>query len=276
MINPTINQALAWAAAPEAELLLGFVLNQEVSFLTTHGSTRLTLRPWLKFRRLVTKQRQGWPIAYLTHVKWFYGRPWYVNKHVLIPRPDSETLIEQCLKIIQEHSDPAAPLTVIDVGTGSGCLAVTIAAACPTAKVIATDISRAALRVARRNARAQGVAQKIKFFHGDLLAAVPAALITAPVVIMANLPYLPQNHDYRTTPYEPRRALGGRSADGLALVKKLIHQTRQVPSPGWIMLEIDPRQAAAVKKFIPNALPGRKLNIINDLSNQPRVVTYQQ
>lgn len=175
---------------------------------------------------------------------------------------------------IPKHRDTETPINIIDVGTGSGCVAVTLTKECPTATIYATDISRQALRVARRNAQHHQAQNKIKFYHGNLLNALPASLLTQPTIIVANLPYLPRSHDYQLTPYEPQLALSGQNDDGLALITKLIQQTNQYTNIISLILEIDPGQADQVKKIINDTLPGGEVKTINDLSNQPRVVVY--
>lgn len=301
-IKPTIAQAWHWVATlpnasttlkDETEILLGFILKKERAWLISHNQHQLNLWQWIKFRHLVIRRQHGWPIAYLINEGWFYGRPFYINRQVLIPRPETEILIKQCLEIYNNlqntdmfrHS-PAEILTkewrrraktlitTIDVGTGSGCIAITIAKECPNANIYATDISKQALRVAHRNAQRHKVEDKINFYHGDLLKAVPTKILSSATIIVANLPYLPADHHQSATPYEPKLALYGQNKEGLALISKLINQVKNCPHLIALILEIDPRQAATVKKIILNTLPSGHLKIINDLSNRPRAVIY--
>lgn len=262
----------------EAQLLLGHVLGVDQAYLLAHPSHRLS--PWQRWRygRLLARRAAGWPVAHLVGERWFYGRQFYVNRHTLIPRPETETLIDVVRDFVGTRR--ALPLRIVDVGTGSGCIAVTLAAELGI-PIIATDVSRRALAVARRNARRHTVARLITFFHGNLLGPIrtdvaPQRLSNRrPTIIIANLPYLPADHRASQTPFEPAGALYGGGADGLGLIRSLVDECRGEAhlAPTALVLEIDPRQAAAVRDLL-DTLPDGNVSIHPDLSGRPRVAAW--
>lgn len=259
-------------------MLLAHVLGVDQAHLLAHPNPRLN--PWQRwrYRRLLGRRAAGWPVAYLLGERWFYGRPFYVSRHVLIPRPETEALVEATCELASR----IRPGLVVDVGTGSGCVAVTLAAELGV-PVVATDVSRRALAVARRNARRHGVADLITFFHGNLLGPIrtdvaPQRLCNSrPTILIANLPYLPADHPAGQTPFEPRGALYGGGADGLGLIRTLVDECRVEArlAPTALVLEIDPRQAAAVRDLLESRMPTGHVAIQNDLAGLPRVATWQ-
>jgi release factor glutamine methyltransferase len=262
-------------SADERELLLAHLLNVDLAHLLAN-SPKLTLLQRWQYSRLLAKRARGWPIAYLVGEKWFYGRPFYVNRSVLIPRPETEALVDHVLQIFRS-SDIR---TIVDVGTGSGCIAVTLAAELGV-QVIATDVSRRALAVARRNAQRHRMEKLITFRHTNLLDGICTGV--APQrphgnnIIIANLPYLPADHGAEQTPYEPTGALYGGGQDGLGLIRALVDQCRGVKfcPPTAIILEIDPRQANAVNDLLAQEMPNGETKIYPDLSGQMRVVVWK-
>lgn len=268
----------------ESQLLLAHVLGVDQAYLLAHPKPRLN--PWQRWRyaRLLARRAAGWPVAYLLGERWFYGRPFYVNRHTLIPRPETETVVEIVIRVLEtlKHGDTKTSV-IIDVGTGCGCIAVTLAAELH-APVIATDVSRRALATARRNASRNGVAGLITLHHGNLLGAIrtdvaPQRLADQrPTIIVANLPYLPSDHPAGQTPFEPTGALYGGGADGLDSIRALVGQIsehRNTGTPvGAMVLEIDPRQAAAVRSLLADRLPPGEIQIHDDLSGRPRVAAW--
>lgn len=236
----TIAQALAVAilrlrTAPEtppnvraeafgdAQILLGEVLQADRAWLLAHGAEELDTSLNEIFGVLIGERIRGVPVAYLTHKAGFYGREFYVDEHVLVPRPESEHVVEAVLDEVRSRlADGAREVRVCDVGTGSGALAVTLAAECERARVVASDISEAALWVARRNAGTHGVADRMTFVQGDL--GEPLVACGPFDCIVANLPYVPTERvPQQPDPvgYEPLVALDG-GPDGLATLS-LIH-----------------------------------------------------
>lgn len=224
------------SAILDAEILLAFVLQKPKEFLYTHSEYPLNKRQAKKFNQLIKKRSQYWPIAYLVGEKEFYGLKFKVNCHVLIPRPESELLIEEVKKIIDQCQ--INDLTLADVGTGSGCLAITLKKLFPALKIIATDQSSAALKIARHNAKLHRT--KIKFYRTDLIKKICNQKID---LIIANLPYLKNNLRLKTPAeksirYEPAPALFAEK-DGLDLFVKLFQQIQKKKiKPQCVVLEI--------------------------------------
>jgi release factor glutamine methyltransferase len=225
-----------------------------------------TDRLFESIRRRATRE----PVAYVTGVREFYGRDFRVTNAVLIPRPETESLVEETLEILAGSS----PAFIVDVGTGSGCVAITLALECPSARVMATDVSAAALDVARANAQALG-ATGVEFIETSL---IPAA-VTGLDVIVSNPPYVPQRHraslpvDVRD--FEPSVALFG-GEDGQDVIGRLIAAARQTLKPGGsLIMEIGDGQAQAVTNAV--AASGLHLTRIRqDLQNISRVVVARQ
>ena len=190
----------------DAEILLSYVLNTTRSSLLAHPEKKLTPLQSIKFWWLIFKRQRGIPIAYLTHHKEFYGREFYVNKHTLIPRPATETLIDCTLNFIKNN--PRLINTIADIGTGSGCVAITLAQELPNIKIIATDISRRALRVTKINSTNHNVPNQVQLLYGNLLTPlIKHNLITPQTLLVSNLPYLDANEIIGEIQYEPLQAL---------------------------------------------------------------------
>jgi release factor glutamine methyltransferase len=195
----------------------------------------------------------------------FYGRNFKVTPDVLIPRPETELLVERALVIRARHDHPL----VADVGTGSGILAVTLSAECPEATFVATDRSRAALAIARQNAARHGVSQ-IHFVQTDLLQA-----LTGPFdLICANLPYIPTGtlNELPVARWEPRQALDG-GPDGLMLIRKLLSQAQRRLAPGGvILLEIEASTGKPALAAARDAFPDAECILHRDLASKDRLV----
>jgi release factor glutamine methyltransferase len=226
-----------------------------------------------RFDELVRRRAAGEPIAYLVGVREFYGRAFRVTPAVLIPRPETELVVDEAIHLLD--TVPAAsgntPL-VVDVGTGSGCLAITIALERPHVRVVATDVSPAALTVAGENARTLGADARIEFVTSPLL----PPLSSAPHLIVANPPYV--REDERATlpaevrEYEPGLALFA-GPEGLDVIRELIPRAGDtLAAGGWLVMEIGAGQATAVSRII-EATPGLALDhVLGDLQSIPRVV----
>lgn len=245
---PKIDQWLQDAAAKlkaaeipsanlDSELILAHVLGQDRTWIIAHRDE--TLSSAAKADELLEKRAARVPLAYLTGRKEFYGRDFFVNEHVLIPRPETEEMIEQ-LKLL--HPQPGQQL--IDVGTGSGAIAITAALESPDVHVEAVDISPAALQVAQHNATQ--LAATVDFYESDLLANAKSTYD----FILANLPYVDQTWERSLeTQFEPSLALFA-DGYGLDLIKKCIVQaTEKLVTGGHILLEADPRQYDEIIAF---------------------------
>lgn len=214
----TVSALLAESDLADAALLLAHVLRRDRAWLVAHGDFEPGQDEIHAFEALCTRRHTGEPLAYITGSAWFYGREFLVNETVLVPRPETEHLIDEVLAASPRAESRGAH--VLDVGTGSGIIACTIAAE-TGATVDATDISAQALDVARKNADRLGVAGRVHFYHGDLVEPVRNNRYD---VVIANLPYIP-TRDVPKPPdpvsFEPRTATDGGS-DGLALYRRLL------------------------------------------------------
>ena len=188
----------------EAELLLAHLLNQPRTYLYAHPEARLSAEQAATYANWVQRRAAGEPLPYITGQIEFFGLMFAVTPDVLIPRPETETLVEAALTWLKTH--PAA--TAVDVGTGSGCIAVTLAVHVPVLRLYATDISRAALDVARANAERHDVAERIAFIEGDLLMPLPEPVD----LIVSNPPYVADD-EWDALP----RLGAARTPDGAAL-----------------------------------------------------------
>lgn len=257
----------------DAEVLLAYVLNVERSYLLAHFEQKLTLPQLMRYLWVVYRRGLKIPVAYLTHHKDFYGRTFYVDKRVLVPRPETETLIQECIRLIRANREISK---VTDVGTGSGCMAITLACELPHIKIIATDISKPALKVAQKNAQRHGVADRITFLHGNLLAPVQAQQSAlANTLLVANLPYILPKEYTGDIAHEPRGALVGGN-DGLRFYQELAEQVSRLSASGrpkTILLELHPPTVEGVTAIVHELLPNYGSSIQFDLSQKPRVLS---
>jgi len=222
---------------------------------------------------LLDRRLAGEPAAYLTGVREFRGLDFEVTPDVLIPRPETELLVELAVAHVRAAARPGSSPVIADIGTGSGAVAVALARELPGATVIATDVSWAALAVAARNARRHGVERRISFRHGHLLLSLDRYVD----IIVANLPYVPEA-DWRGLAREvrdhepPLALLGGK--DGLALIGSLLRQApRYVRAGGAVMLEFGAGQENRLLELAQRLLPGAKINVAQDFAGIPRVLS---
>ena len=273
------------AAHLEAEVLLSTVLNKPRGYLLANQKKEITPNQFKKFNSLMARRQKGTPIPYLTNHQEFYGLDFFVDKRVLIPRPETELLIEEVIKRSRIAAVSAPRPIIADIGAGSGCIAVTLAKYLPNAKIYAADISAKALTVAKINAKKHKVSKRIKFLKGDLLSPFQrgshrALLEPEPSrrlarwpaldIIVANLPYL--THDeLANVPHEPRQSLYGGKL-GLEIIERLLIQTPKYLKPeGKIFLEISPTQIKALEYIVEQQLPGKKVEFKKDLAGRDRV-----
>ncbi len=264
-----LNKQDQTSAHLDAEVLLAFVTKKPKTYLLSNIEKNLTPSQVKKFNTLISKRQRGTPVAYLTNHKEFYGLDFYITKDVLIPRPETEVLVEAVIKTARQlHKDTNEPVTIADIGTGSGSIAVTLAKYLLFSKLIATDISEKAILIAKRNAKHHKVLKRITFKKGDLLKPLKKF---KPNIIVANLPYLTKD-ELVNVRHEPKQALYGGKM-GLVLIKKLLSQIQKILArKGIILLEISPAQVKAVDYFVEQHLPEKKLSFIKDLSGRERVV----
>lgn len=253
------------SAALDAEVLLSFVIGKPREFILAHPEILLTRSQKSKFDKLVKRRSRLEPVAYLTHNKEFFGLDFFVDKNVLIPRPETELLVEKVLDYVTNKNVS----TIADIGTGSGCIAISIAKNIPEIKVIASDNSKSALRIARKNALKHKVADRILFVHSDLL-----DHISEPVdIIIANLPYLPYSEQKKEISFEPKNALFGKNY-GLELLEKIIIQAKEkLSQSGMLILEIHPPQSQHLPTIAKHIFPSAVIQIDKDLANKERILT---
>jgi release factor glutamine methyltransferase len=248
-------------------LLLEHVLQLNHASLVAHGDRPLSSGEEAAFRRLLERAREHEPIPYLTGKVEFYGLELHVNPVVLIPRPETELLVEVALA----WARPRGTLSLVDVGTGSGCIAIALAVHLSQANIQAVDVSAAALAVARLNAM-RHCPGRVRLVQGELLAAV-----TEPVdLIVANLPYVAADEwrvvDQSVSRYEPRLALDGGS-DGLALIRPLLAAAPDRLRPGgMVLLEIGWQQGEAVSRLARKAFPAAEIVVRTDFADHDRLV----
>lgn len=227
------------------------------------------------YRRLVARRAAREPVAYIRGVQEFYGRDFTVSGAVLIPRPETEFVVEEALACLSELDMPPEP-RVVDVGTGSGCIGVTLALERPGAHLVATDISDTALVVARANAERLGVGDRITWWHGPYLAGVAAPID----LVVSNPPYVADHYEVALVPevahYEPHVALFG-GGDGLRDVRELARQGAERLRPGgWLVMEMGDAQDDAVQRLI-GAMPELTLvRVRDDLQGIPRVAVVRR
>jgi release factor glutamine methyltransferase len=258
----------------EAQLLLAHVLGcKRVDLLVRYDEVP-TETHRRQYRELIQRRVAGWPTAYLVGSRDFYLLTFEVTPAVLIPRPDTETLVLEALKILKPRKTPR----VWDIGTGSGCIAVSIAHQKKDAQVTASDISPDALEVAQRNAQRHGVAERMRFLCGDLVAPVPPGEVFD--LIVSNPPYIAQGELTHLAPevrdHEPRIALDG-GADGLAFYRRLAKSVAPyLIEGGCLLLEIGAGQEEAVQNIFAEFPQWQVGPTFKDMAGRPRVVSFQR
>jgi release factor glutamine methyltransferase len=226
-----------------------------------------------KFRALVKERAEGKPVAYLVGHREFYSMSFRVTPDVLIPRPETELLVVRLLDVATERG-AGQPITIGDVGTGSGIIAVVAAKRLPQAQVTAIDATRAALDVARSNAESHGVADRIKWLENDLFAAVPAEQTFD--IIASNPPYVSEAEYEKLAKtvkdFEPRSSLVA-GPRGTQVIDRLIPQAAErLNRGGWLLMETSPMIEPAVRTLIEAEERLMLESTVKDLAGQPRVV----
>ena len=256
-------------------MLLAYTLGSSRTVLMAHPERPLASGQLGRYKTLVNRRSSSYPLPYLTGSIEFYGLEFEVTPEVLIPRPETETLVELALA--------RQPRSVVDVGTGSGCIAVSLAVHLPEAVVYAIEISPAALVVARRNAERHGVAERVRLMVGDVLSPRPGLVD----LIVSNPPYIPTG-ECASLPasirdYEPQLALDG-GPDGLAIVRRLMAQAPAVlrepdsatAGPGGgLLIEIGADQGRAAKRLARASFPQAGVEVHPDLAGRDRVLEVQ-
>lgn len=264
-------------ARPAAEVLLADLLACPRSFLYLEARRLLTAAQYAQYVTRIRRRSQGEPVQYITGRQEFWSLEFVVTPEVLIPRPESELLVEQGLRVLAQWQAgrPLGAPWVLDVGTGSGCLAISLAHGFPQSRVVGIDLAPGALRVAQRNARRLGVADRVHWVCGDLL--TPWRAGGPPFALcVANLPYV-STVEWQRLPrelreHEPRHALDG-GHDGLELIRRLVATSPVVlASGGMLLLEVGWQQAATVQALVRQQGHGQAVGVLQDLAGIERVV----
>jgi release factor glutamine methyltransferase len=274
----TVSELLKWGAVKlgssgvdkpvlEAELLLAETLKIPRLELLLKKKSRVAARREKVFREYIRQRSKRIPAGYILKNAFFFGLEFHIEKGVLIPRPETELLVEEIIKAVSGKKN----LNILDIGTGSGAIAVTLAKNIPGSRVTAVDISSLALKVARVNARKLKVAKRIKFIKSSLFAGLKESFD----VIVSNPPYVKAG-DFKTlqpeVKYEPRAALYG-GKDGLDAYRKMIPLSGEHLVPAGILaLEIGYRQAGRIRALLAREKIFRQVDIIEDYSGIERIV----
>ena len=265
-----LNQAGVPEARREAGSLLSFILGRDRTFLISHAEDQLGDDALRRFQESVERRASGEPLQYITGVQDFFGRQFLVTPDVLIPRPETELLVEAALELIDSESEPL----ICDVGTGSGCIAVTLLCELRTARAVAVDKSAAALEVARLNARNHEVLDRVEFAESDCFDALDSTRHQFEMVV-SNPPYVSaamiDGLQREVRDHEPIIALSP-GGDGLSVIRRLV-----VEAPGFLtkngqlIMEIGFDQGEAVTRLIDENV-WRLVDIRPDLQGIPRIV----
>ena len=251
-------------------VLLAHVLHQRKTWVLAHPEARLSAEQNERLSQLAQRFAGGEPLPYLTGRQEFFGLAFTVSPAVLIPRPETELLVEEALVWLRELGRPAHAL---DLGTGSGCIAVSLASQVPSLRVTATDISADALEIARANAHKHQVLERISFVHADLI------LESLPKydLICANLPYIPtcKLGTVNSIAYEPETALDG-GEDGLRLLRGFLRQApRHLQPHGLLLAETEAELGTETLSLARESFPESKIDLLQDLNQRDRLVRVQ-
>ena len=254
----------------DAEILVAHVLQSSRERLHSHPDRLLTVAQRARLRRLATRRAARVPVPYLVGEREFYGHMFVVTPAVLVPRPSSELLVELAIDWLKSH--PSAR-QVIDLGTGSGAVAISVAKAVPGVRIEARDVSARALRVADQNIARHRLRRQVTTVRGNLLrGARPADLI------LANLPYIPdalRRIRPKELDYEPSLALDG-GTDGLDLIRTALAQAPAMVKPGGLVLfECDPAQTRRIVRLAQGHWPAAEVTVHKDLAGLNRVVRIE-
>jgi release factor glutamine methyltransferase len=289
---PTITQAILEGAAQlrassaeherrTAGVLLAHVLGVDRTHLLVESEEQVGDAHYKTYLRLIERRAAGEPLQYITGHQEFYGLDFRVTPAVLIPRPETEFLVERIIKLLDDSMDDSMPSPlIVDVGTGSGCIAVTLAVNVPRARVIATDLSAAALQVARTNAERHGAEDRIEFVQGDLLEPLERHHVGNSVDVLAsNPPYVNEGQaeliQQEVRDWEPRGALFG-GVEGLDFYRRLLVEGLAFVKPGgYLIFEIGYNQLGAITEII-DAVEWELVDVVNDLQGIPRTVTLRK
>lgn len=249
----------------DTELILCFAIKKKKEWILSNPDFKLSINQIKKFKKLILKRSKNYPVAYIIGHKYFFGLRFKVNKHTLIPRPETELLVESTLRVAQTNPQGQ----IIDIGTGSGAIAISLAKNLENTKIIASDNSSPALNMARKNTRMYKLGKKIKFVKSDLLEKFKNIKID---IIVANLPYVKSDWNEKSIKHEPSNALySGKS--GLVHYFKLLKQIKEYNiNPKYLLIEISPEQVEIISKKTKELFVNASIEIKKDLAGFDRVM----
>lgn len=251
-----------------AQALLAYVAGKDRAWLFAHPEAELEREPALRFMALLVRAAAGEPLPHLTGEQEFYGLAFKITSDVLIPRPETEALVDVVLEWIADVGKSSA--SIIDVGTGSGAIAVTLAAKLPDADIHAVDVSPAAIEIAQQNARRYGVHERVRIYQNNLLSNISGEFD----VIVANLPYIStaEMEALEVGRWEPPTALDG-GHDGLQLIRLLLQEApSHLTRHSLLALEIGYDQGSQVVAMCETVFPEARTALLPDLAGLDRIV----
>jgi release factor glutamine methyltransferase len=288
VIESLSNRLRARSDTPEldAQVLLASVLKITRSSLVAHPEVRLDTQSAAALKDRTKRLEGGEPLPYVLGEWEFFSLSFLVTPDVLIPRPETELLVEQAItwlrRQLEEKSSRTSPIKVLDVGTGSGCIAISLAVNVPGIQVTATDLSPVALECARRNAGKFKVTDRVIFLEADLIPASGRKITDSKTqvydLIAANLPYIPTDSLHGLPIYgrEPTLALDG-GADGQDLIRRLLQEAPRILAPGgMVLLEIEASQGPDVTALASKCFPQAAVQMHKDLSGHDRLLEIRQ
>ena len=270
--EPTIGDRLKETNQPHyiALALMAHVFQKPKTWLLAHPEEKMTGSQLALFNSVLVRLEEGEPLPYLTGKQEFYGLEFEVSPAVLIPRPETELLVESALDWLKNH--PMARRAV-DIGSGSGCIAVSLLKNCPDLQMSAIDISAEALKVAQRNAQKHQVAYRINFLNASLLSNFDGKID----LLCANLPYIPTDklQQVNSLPWEPRLALDG-GQNGLDLIAELLNQApSKMARPSLILLETEDSLGPETIHLAKQAFPKAEIKLVKDIFDRDRLVRIE-
>jgi release factor glutamine methyltransferase len=275
LLKDALNSAISALASAQvgsprlnAETLLMFTLSCDRAYLFAHPERELTPQEKINYQEAVAQRALGIPTQYITGHQEFWGMDLIVSPAVLIPRPETEHVVEAALDLVRNGGRASSP-SIVDVGTGSGCIALALAKELPQAEIHAIDISAAALEIACSNAARHGFDSRIRFHQTDLLHGFESGIFD---LVVSNPPYVGESEadqvQLEVRKYEPRNAVFA-GPTGLEVIERLIPQANDVLKPGgFLLMEISGTIAEGVKRLLAG---WSDLRVINDLQGIPRV-----
>lgn len=259
----------------ESIIILSFLQNVDKSYIYTHGDKEVSEEIVDKFLNFIEKRKEGYPLSYILKEKEFYGLDFYIEEKVLVPRPDTEILVEWIInKVNNEFKD--RHLNIVELGTGSGCIALTLAYYLKNTKVFAVDIDDVALKVASINRNNLNLNDRVSLYKGDLFNGISSLQLEGKIdIIVSNPPYIPTNAiselQIEVRKYEPKKALDG-GEEGLLFYRRIVPESKKyLKSGGILAFEIGYDQGMKVKKLLEDN-GFKDISIIKDFQGLDRVV----